>query len=208
SGAKEKDSTKKRYFEKQESSVKVKNAKKRRMSAPKPTLDSDSSPSSSSSSDSGSDSDRNKDGNSDSDFETTQPALPDHNSSTPARSSASSHHGQVPRRSKLICLPTSKSVHGTVVGNSSMKCNFDVAKRFGCQRCFFQLANESCVSFDTDALQEGMVPAGSWSKVQDGESDAAAVEEEARLATVQEVRAGLKDAGIDSNNVDEWDDLE
>ncbi|KAF9312126.1 hypothetical protein BG006_004425 [Podila minutissima] len=70
------------------------------------------------------------------------------------------------------------------------------------------LANESCVSFDTDALQEGMVPAGSWSKLQDDESDAAAVEEEARLATVQEVRTALKDAGIDSNNVDEWDDLE
>ncbi|KAF9271116.1 hypothetical protein BGZ74_006476, partial [Mortierella antarctica] len=164
------------------------------MSAPKPTLDSDSSSSSSSSSHSGSDSDTNKDGNSDSDFETTQPALPDHNSSTPARFSTSSHHGEVPRRSKLIRLPTSKSVHGTEVGNSSMKCNFDVAKRFGCQRCFFQLANESCVSFDTDALQEGMVPAGSWSQVQDAESGAAAAEEEARLATAQEVKAAMSHA--------------
>lgn len=88
-----------------------------------------------------------------------------------------------------------------------MQCNFDVAKRIGCRRCFFQLANETCVSFDTDALQDGMVSAGSWSKAQDAESDAAAAEEETRLATVQEVEAAMSDAGIDDHSAF-WDNIE
>ncbi|KFH62061.1 hypothetical protein MVEG_12215 [Podila verticillata NRRL 6337] len=89
-----------------------------------------------------------------------------------------------------------------------MQCNFDVIERIGYRRCFFQLANEACASFDTDdALQEGVVSAGSWSKVQDAESDAAASEEEARLATVQEVKAAMSDAGIDDHSAF-WDKIE
>jgi len=88
-----------------------------------------------------------------------------------------------------------------------MKCTFDVAERFGCRQCFFQFANQSCVSRDTDALQDSMVPAGSWSQVQDAESDAAAAEEETRLATVQEVKAAMSDAGIEDNS-DFWDEIE
>ncbi|KAF9371775.1 hypothetical protein CPC16_002854 [Podila verticillata] len=54
---------------------------------------------------------------------------------------------------------------------------------------------------------ESMVTAGSWSKVQDAESDAAAAEEGARLATVQEVKAAMSDAGID-DHTEFWDKIE
>ncbi|KAF9304179.1 hypothetical protein BG003_001765, partial [Podila horticola] len=54
---------------------------------------------------------------------------------------------------------------------------------------------------------ESMVTAGSWSKVQDAESDAAAAEEGARLATIQEVKAAMSDAGIDDHS-EFWDRIE
>jgi hypothetical protein len=168
------------------------------MDTPKPTQNSSSSSSSCSS---------DSDSASNSDFETTQSETPHHHPPTPAQSSALSRHARVPKKAKPTRSPTSESVHISAVGNTPMQCNFDMAKRIGCRRCFFQMANETCVSFDTDALQEGMVSAGSWSKVQDAESDAAAVEEEARLATVQEVKAAMSDAGIDDNNAF-WDKIE
>jgi len=52
-----------------------------------------------------------------------------------------------------------------------------------------------------------MVPAGSWSQVQDAESHAAAAEEEARLTTVQEVKAAMSDAGIEDHSAF-WDAIE
>ncbi|KFH69218.1 hypothetical protein MVEG_04033 [Podila verticillata NRRL 6337] len=205
SGAKRKGSTKKRYFEKQESSTKVKRAKKYKPDTPQPTHDSDSASSSDMASDSGSDIDSNMD----TDFETTHSTTPPHQPSRPDQFSATSRHGRATSKPKPKPTrpPTTETVYRSAVGNTSMKCSFDVAKRFGCRRCFFQFANETCVSHDTDVLQDSMVPASSWSQVQDAESDAIAAEEEARLATVQEVKAAMSDAGIEDNSTF-WDEIE
>lgn len=122
-------------------------------------------------------------------------------------SSATSCHGCASSKPKSMHPPTTETVYRSTVGNTSMKCSFDVAKWFGCHWCFFQFPNETCVSHDTDALQDRMVPAGPWSQVQDAKSEAVAAEEEACLTTVQEVKAAMSNAGIEDNSTS-WDEIE
>ncbi|KAG0320621.1 hypothetical protein BG000_003502, partial [Podila horticola] len=118
--ARKKDSPKKRYFEMYESPARVKWAKKRKMDTSQRTHDSKSASSSDLDSDSGSDIDSNMDTN----HSMTPPDRP----SRPAQLSATSRHGCTTLKPKHTRLPITETVHRSAVGNTSMKCNFDVAE--------------------------------------------------------------------------------